>query len=66
MGLLLINVIFLVMNSTFISTPSGNTVKYFKSPNHPDNYPNNHSEVIMLIVNFSFFTNIFEGMEVGS
>ena len=34
------------MDSSPTSPPSGNTVKYFESPNYPENYPNNHSEVI--------------------
>ena len=29
---------------------SGNTVKYFKSPNYPENYPNNHSEVMSICI----------------
>ena len=29
-------------------TVSEYTVKYFESPNHPENYPNNHSEVMSI------------------
>ena len=30
------------------TSPSEYTVKYFESPNHPENYPNNHSEVMSI------------------
>ena len=58
---------FIFYNSNLAS--SGNAVKYFISPNYPENYPNNHSEVIIppLVISDHFvFTKFVEGMEVGS
>ena len=54
------------MHSTPTSPPSGNTVKYFESPNHPENYPNNHSEVIYSHLTINLYTKSDEGMGFGS